>query len=375
MKIGIEAQRIFRKNKHGMDMFALELIKQLQLFDFKNEYFIFVNNLEDLEALPKTSNFNIVKVNTSPYPLWEQYYLPKAVKDIGIDILHCTSNTCPITLKVPIILTLHDIIYLEKWNFTEGTSYQIAGNLYRRWNVPIAVKLAKHILTVSDFEKNRIINQFKIESNSITTVYNGVGNHFKKITDNETLIRAKKLYNLPDNYIFFLGNTDPKKNVIGVLKALSILKENGKLGSKLFMLDINREYLYKLLRQINDISLLDDIVFYGYVPNSDLPAIYSQANLFLYPSLRESFGITLLEAMACGVPIITSNTSSMPEVAGNAAVYVNPFDPNEIANAIYELQSNQNKQKNIISKGAIRVEQFTWQANAIQTLDIYNKFV
>jgi glycosyltransferase involved in cell wall biosynthesis len=202
-----------------------------------------------------------------------------------------------------------------------------------------------------------------------------VGNHFKKITNNETLIRAKKLYNLPDNYIFFLGNTDPKKNVIGVLKALSILKEKGKLKSKLFMLDINREYLYKLLRQINDISLLDDIVFYGYVPNNDLPAIYCQANLFLYPSLRESFGITLLEAMACGVPIITSNTSSMPEVAGNAAVYVNPFDPNEIANAIYELQSNQNKQKDIISNGATRVEQFTWQANAIQTLDIYNKFV
>ncbi len=374
MKIGIEAQRIFRKKKHGMDMVALELIKQLQLFDFENEYFIFVNNLEDLEALPKTSNFNIVKVNASPYPFWEQYYLPKAIKDIGVEILHCTSNTSPISLKVPLILTLHDIIYLEKWNFTKGTSYQIAGNLYRRWNVPIAVKLAKHILTVSDFEKNRILNQFGIDNSSVTTVYNGVGNHFKKITDNEMLLRVKKLYNLPDNYLFFIGNTDPKKNVIGVLKALSILKQKGQLKSKLLMLDINREYLNKLLRQINDITLLDDIVFCGYVTNSDLPAIYSQANLFLYPSLRESFGIPLLEAMACGVPIITSNTSSMPEVARNAAVYVNPFEANEIANAIIELQSNQTKQQEIVFNGVTRVEQFTWKANALQTLEIYNKF-
>ncbi|MCF8429795.1 MAG: glycosyltransferase family 4 protein [Bacteroidia bacterium] len=374
MKIGIEAQRIFRKKKHGMDIVALELIKQLQLIDTKNEYFIFVNNIEDLSALPKTSNFNIIKVKTSPYPLWEQFYLPKAVKDTGVEILHCTSNTSPISLNIPLILTLHDIIYLEKWNFTQGTSYQIAGNLYRRWNVPIAVKLAKHILTVSDFEKNRIINHFGLDTSRVSTVYNGVGNHFNIVTDIEALLRVKNLYNLPDNFIFFLGNTDPKKNVIGVLKALAILKQKGQLKSKLLMLDINRDYLNNLFKQINDFTLIDDIVFCGYVPNSDLPAIYSQANLFLYPSLRESFGIPLLEAMACGIPIITSNTSSMPEVAENAAVYVNPFDANEIANAIIELQSNQIHQKELISIGKTRVEKFTWRDNAIQTIDIYNKF-
>ena len=191
MKIGIEAQRIFRKKKHGMDIVALELIKQLQLIDTKNEYFIFVNNIEDLSALPKTSNFNIIKVKTSPYPLWEQFYLPKAVKDTGVEILHCTSNTSPISLNIPLILTLHDIIYLEKWNFTQGTSYQIAGNLYRRWNVPIAVKLAKHILTVSDFEKTRIINHFGLDTSRVSTVYNGVGKHFNIVTDTEALLRVK----------------------------------------------------------------------------------------------------------------------------------------------------------------------------------------
>ncbi len=371
MRIGIEAQRIFRKKKHGMDMVALELIKQLQILDKVNEYFIFVNNVEDIDVLPKTSNFNIVQVKPSPYPVWEQYHLPKAVKEHQVDILHCTSNTAPISLNVPLILTLHDIIYLEKWNFTQGTSYQIVGNLYRRWNVPIVVKNAKHILTVSNFERDRITSHFKFNQNQVSTAYNGVGKHFAPITDQAELLRIKELYHLPDDYIFFLGNTDPKKNVIGVLKALSILKRKGQLKSKLLMLDINRNYLSNLMKQINDESLMDDIVFSGYVPNKDLPAIYNQASLFLYPSLRESFGIPLLEAMACGAPLITSNTSSMPEIADDAALFVDPFNANEIADAIMKLQSNDDLKKELAANGFKRVENFTWENNAKQTLEWY----
>lgn len=371
MKIGIEAQRIFRKKKHGMDMVALELIKQLQKIDDNNEYFIFVNDTEDISALPLKENFNVIKVKQSLYPIWEQFYLPQAINQFNIDLLHFTSNTAPISINKPLVLTLHDIIYLEKWNFTQGTSYQITGNLYRRWNVPKVVKKANHIITVSDFEKNRISEYFKLASSQISTVYNGVGAHFKRITDKEVLNKCKEKYQLPENYIFFLGNTDPKKNVIGVLKALSILKKNNRLNSKLLMLDIDRNFLSSLMKQINDETLLEDIVFCGYVPNSDLPAIYSQANIFLYPSLRESFGIPLLEAMACGIPVITSNTSSMPEVAANAAVYVDPFNENEIADAIFNLENDKQKQSELIANGINRVNAFTWQNNAKHTIDIY----
>lgn len=374
MKIGIEAQRIFRKKKHGMDMVALELIKQLQVIDHENEYYIFVNNIEDREALTLTPNFKVIYVKSAPYPIWEQFYLPKAAKDCGVQVLHCTSNTTPIFTQIPIILTLHDIIYLEKWNFTKGTAYQIIGNLYRRWNVPLAVKLAKHILTVSNFENNRIKSYFKLDNNAISTAYNGVGKHFKPITDSNELLRTKNKYKLPDNFVFFLGNTDPKKNVIGVLKALSILKQKKLLEFKLLMLDINRDYLQGIMRKIGDESLVDDIVFSGYVPNIDLPAIYSQASLFLYPSLRESFGIPLLEAMACGTPIITSNTSSMPEVAGEAAVFVDPNDANQIADAILKLQKNNELKEKLKTIGFSRISRFTWQHNAELTLSVYKQF-
>lgn len=374
MRIGIEAQRIFRKKKHGMDMVALELIKQLQVLDTKNEYFIFVNNVEDVTALTETANCKIVHLKESSYPVWEQVHLPKAVNDYKLDLLHCTSNTAPISLKVPLIITLHDIIYLEKWNFTKGTTYQIIGNFYRRWNVPKVVKKAKHIITVSEFEKQRIASHFKLTDVQVSAVYNGVGAHFKRVRDEAELKRTKEAYNLPDNFIFYLGNTDPKKNVIGVLQAISILKSKGKLRSKLLMLDIDRDYLLATMKQIGDVSLMDDIVFSGYVPNKDLPAIYSQAQLFLYPSLRESFGIPLLEAMACGVPTITSNTSSMPEVAGSASVLVNPFKPEEIAEAILNLQQDLNLQQQLIAKGLKRVEHFTWEANAKQTLALYSQY-
>lgn len=373
MRIGIEAQRIFRKKKHGMDMVALELVRQLQQLDSENEYIVFTKEDEDNGILKDSENVKIVRVKASPYPLWEQYFLPKAASLYNLDLLHCTSNTAPLWSSVPLVITLHDIIYLEQWNFTRGTAYQIAGNLYRRWNVPKVASKARHIITVSDFEKERIQKHFGYDDAKVSTIYNGVSHYFSPKDDKAELERVKRQYGLPDEYIFFLGNTDPKKNVPGVLKSLSLLKRNGKLSCKLLMLDIDRAYLANILNQIGDSSLIEDIIFCGYVPNKDLPAIHSQALMFLYPSLRESFGIPILEAMACGNPVITSSTSSMPEVAGDAALIVNPHNPEEIAGAIKSLLQDRELRKNLGEKGLNRAAAFTWKNNALKTLDIYRK--
>lgn len=372
LKIGIEAQRIFRKKKHGMDMVALELIRNLQQIDKTNEYFIYVKEDEDNQVILPTDNFNIVKVPSSPYPYWEQVLLPEYAKKDKVDILHCTSNTAPLSIKSKLVLTLHDIIYLEKLNFTKGTPYQIMGNFYRRWNVPKVVKMASQIITVSDFEKNTIEKHFGYSDDKVKTIYNGVGKHFKRVDDQAILKQIKQKYSLPDHFIFYLGNTDPKKNVAGVLKALSILKKKGKLKTKLLMLDIDRNFLQQQLNNIADPGLIEDLEFCGYVPNQDLPAIYSQADMFLYPSLRESFGIPILEAMACGVAVITSNTSSMPEIALDSAEYCNPFDAESIAAAIDIFQENIELKNKLAIKGLERANFFSWTNNAKQTLDIYN---
>lgn len=374
MRIGIEAQRLFRKKKHGMDIVALELIKGLQKLDDHNKYFIFVKQDTDEMCLPLKSNFTVVKIRNAPYPYWEQILLPKVIKHYNLDLLHCTSNTAPVKLNIPLIVTIHDIIYLERLNFTKGTWYQIIGNLYRRWNVPIVAKFASCILTVSNYEKKIINNYFRFSQNKVKTVYNGVGETFKKIEDQNQLTIVLKRYNLPKDYLLFLGNTDPKKNLMGVLQALSILIKNKQSIPYLLMIDIDRLYIRKILRQINHPEIEKHIIIADYIPNHELPSIYTMATLFLYPSLRESFGIPLLEAMACGTPVITSNTSSMPEISGDAAVLIDPFNPFEMAEAIIRLCTDSALREKLISKGFEQVKKFRWAENASKTQAVYRTF-
>jgi len=373
MKIGIEAQRLFRKKKHGMDIVALEMIHALQKLDVNNEYFVFAKEDEDTSAVRATANFKIVTLPGKSYPHWEQFVLPRAVKQHGLDIIHCTANTAPIRCAAKLVLTLHDIIYLEKLNLTKGTPYQIFGNLYRRWNVPLIAKHASKIITVSTYEQQRIEKHFNMPAHSVRAIYNGVGSHFVKIADTAVQQAIRKKYSLPESYVFFLGNTDPKKNLHGVLKALSVLRKKGQLNFKLLVLDIDKRYLEQVAEEIADREILHAIFSAGYVPNHELPAIYSMAKLFLYPSLRESFGIPIVEAMSCGTAVITSNTSSMPEVAGNAARLVDPLNAVDIAQALQELMSDDVQRSNLIEAGLRRAKEFSWENNASKVLSVYEE--
>lgn len=376
MRIGIEGQRLFRKKKHGMDMVALELIKHLQEIDHENEYFIFVKPDEDSAVLKATSNFKIIELDGGPYPMWEQFALPKAAKKYNCDILHCTSNTAPFFTDIPLITILHDIIYMEssylKILTSSASSYQKFGNIYRKLVVPQVVKKSKKIVTVSHFEKNRIGEFFGIKGNNkLEAIYNGVSEHFKEITNKEELQRVKSKYNLPEKYFFFLGNTDPKKNTRGTLKAFSDFLKETKSDHKLVMLDYDQTELNKLLIDINDTNLINHIVLTGYVINTDLPAIYSQCDVFLYPSLRESFGIPMLEAMSCNVPVITSNTSSMPEIAGDAALIINPFNPDEITQGLIQILNDESYRASLCERGLKRSTAFSWRNMAKEYLKLY----
>ncbi|MFZ4724284.1 MAG: glycosyltransferase family 4 protein [Paludibacter sp.] len=375
MKIGIEGQRLYRKKKHGMDMVALELIKNLQLIDTINDYVIFVKPDCDNNCIPSASNFKIIELGKGKYhPIWEQILLPMAAKREGCDILHCTSNTSPIFCKIPIITVIHDIIYLETISIFKkgGTLYQKFGNMYRRFIVPIVARKSKRIVTVSIFEREKIRN-FMGLSDNLVAIYNGVSEHFNIITDKEQLGNVKQKYNLPDNFLIFIGNTDPKKNTENVLKAYADFKAHTKTKYKLVIIDFDERELTKLLKDIGFPEIRNEIVNIGYVPNIELPAIINQSKVFLYPSLRESFGIPILEAMACGVPVITSNTSSMPEIAGDAAVIVNPNNPDEIRDAIIHVLNDDNYSNILIEKGLVRTKMFSWKVMAEKYLELYKQ--
>ena len=367
MRIGIEAQRIFRKNKHGMDYVVLQEIRELQKIDTRNEYFVFVAPGDD-RCLEDTQNVHILEIGGDFYPLWEQVTLLKAANELNLDMLHCTSNTAPIRCKIPLILTLHDIIFLEPRDKANKSFYQNMGWFYRRLVVPRILKKCKRIITVSNFEKNNIMSKLDLPQGKIAMIYNGYNEWFKPLDDTEQIY---KKYIDSSGYFFFLGNTDPKKNTERTLIAYSKYLEKSEVKRRLLMADLDKSFLSSIIERNHIENILPQIVMPGYIVNKDLPYIYNNAFAFLYTSLRESFGIPLLEAMACGTPVITSNTSSMPEIGGSEAILINPEDPDEIAEKMLQLEKDEalyQRQKKI---GPIRAKCFSWQQTAEHLLDLY----
>jgi len=373
VRIGIEAQRIFRQKKHGMDFVVLELIRELQHMDLENEYFIFVNEGPDDQVIQETENFKIIQFGGA-YPLWEQIKLPKMARKYKLDILHCTSNTAPIFCPVPLVVTIHDIIYMEVKNVMgKGyTPYQLFGNLYRKLVVSRLVKSAEKIITVSNFEKGTITNYFtQMPAEKLLAVYNGVSKHFQPVEDESERTRIREKYNLPDKYFLFLGNTDPKKNTANTLVGFArYCKEHGA-EYKLMVGDLDREVIRKHLREADLEDQLDNILNTGYIPNAELPALISMAHVFLYPSLRESFGIPLLEAMACGTPVLSGLKSSLPEVAGDGALLVDVTQSENISAGINRLVNDQALRSELIPKGLARSKEFSWENTAKDTLKVY----
>ena len=367
MRIGIEAQRVFRQNKHGMDYVVLQEIKELQTMDTKNEYFVFVAPGED-RCLEDSKNFHIFEIGGNFYPLWEQFTLPKAVNELNLDILHCTSNTAPIRCKIPLILTLHDIIFLEPRDKNNKSLYQNMGWLYRRLVVPRILKKCKKIITVSDFEKNNIMTKLGIPEERMAMIYNGYNEWFKPVHDIQHIYQR---YIDSPGYFFFLGNTDPKKNTERTLIAYSRYLEKSIVKRKLLMADLDQAYLDGIIDRNHIENISNYIVMPGYIVNKDLPFIYNSAFAFLYTSLRESFGIPLLEAMASGTPVITSNTSSMPEIAGRNAILVNPENPDEIAEKMLQLENNDDFYSRQEKIGLERAKIFSWRQTAEQLLTVY----
>lgn len=367
MRIGIEAQRVFRRNKHGMDYVVLQEIKELQKIDHKNEYFVFVAPGVD-RCLKDTENVHIIVIGESFYPVWEQITLPRAAKKYNLDILHCTSNTAPIFCKIPLVLTLHDIIFLEPRDKNNKSLYQNMGWLYRRKVVPKILKRCLRIITVSNFEKQNIIQKLNIPEKRMAMIYNGYNEWFKPFRDVADIYKS---YIEKPGYFFFLGNTDPKKNTERTLIAYSKYLEQSTIKRKLLMADLDKAYLDSIIERNHIENIREQIVMPGYIVNSDLPYIYNSAFAFLYTSLRESFGIPLLEAMACGTPVITSNTSSMPEIGGNEAILINPESPKEITEKMLRLEIDEayyNTQKEI---GLKRAGLFSWRKTAEQLLNLY----
>ncbi|MDJ1479675.1 glycosyltransferase family 1 protein [Cytophagaceae bacterium YF14B1] len=376
LRIGIEAQRLFRARKHGMDIYALELIKALQEIDTINQYYIFAQPGEDEQCIDETKNFHIITQKTLSYPLWEQWTLPDLAKKYSLDLLHCTANTAPLRLKTKLLLTLHDVIFMQKdpqVKGKKGNSYQHFGNMYRKWVVPSVSRKADALLTVSNFQKHEIARVLNVSEQKIQVTYNGVAPHFFEELDESYLAQIRHKYHLPEHFFFFLGNTEPRKNLTGVLKAFHIFQQQNPNLASLVIKGIDETYLMQKLTEegIQDIRKYIHLV--SYLTSEELAALYHLSDCFLFPSFSEGFGIPIIEAMACGTPVITSQTTSMPEISGGATLLINPADAGEMAVAMKQMLCNTALAERFRKAGKSRATSFSWKDTAISTLATYEK--
>jgi len=371
MKIGIEVQRLFRQKKFGIETSSLELIKALRDIEPKHEYVVFAKDDTDRECLTASDNVKIKTIGGRMFADFEQFFLPLAVKREQVDLLHCTGNTAPFFCSVPLVQTLHDVIFMD--TIPSGdTFYQQFGNLYRRKLVPLVTPRSQAIITVSHYERERIVQRLGIKREKIHVIYNGLNEiHFNRHASQQRRQQVRSKYQLPPEFILFLGNQTTRKNPARVIEAYAKYAAATSSPLPLVTPGLTRGFITHRLSQLDLPFDEERYITPGYIADADLPVLYAMSKLFLFPSLSEGFGMPLIEAMACGSPVISSDTSCLPEIAGNAAVLVNPLKADELTAAIVSLSSNDELRRKKIEAGYFNAKRFSWNRAAESVLTIY----
>ncbi|MDI6617126.1 MAG: glycosyltransferase family 1 protein [Clostridiales bacterium] len=352
----------------GIGTYTRQILKNLLTIDGSNNYYIFWSGSEYSPF--KRDNAKISLSSKKHHRFWEQYYIPQVLKSKNVDIYHVPQNGMglPQSKYCLYIATIHDLIpYIMPE--TVGRSY-LTKFLSQ---MPQVISNIDMIITVSEWSKKDIMRIFNVPDEKIAVTYLAADEMFTPMDKKAASEFIGQKYGINKNMILYIGGFSPRKNVKSILVAFSMIYKN---LSKDYCITIigsskdDHQFLTKLAQTLN----IDDKVFFtGYVPYGDLPYFYNASDLFVYPSLYEGFGLPVLEAMCCGTPTITSNISSIPEVAGDAALLINPFDTEELAKAMEDVLEDNNKKIDLISKGFKQASKFSWEKTAAETLKIYEK--
>ncbi len=375
MRIGIDT-RFAVRNRRGIGNYTLNLVQNLSRIDLKNEYILYTDRDDGDRVLPQKNNFRIKKISPLNYFIWEQIMLPLQAKRDGVDILHCTGNTAPILLnkKIKLLATIHDVMYLKDYSDLPRSSswYQRAGRLYRKAIVPIISRNLSMVLTVSDFSRNDIQHHLpNLKNECITVTHEAANGSYHRVDKKAALQTVNQKFGIEGTYILTLGALDPRKNTELVIEKFIELKKENHIEAKLVIVGVPHWQQTKFYHIIQRSNLSADIIFTPFISEDDLVLLYNGATLFLYPSLYEGFGIPPLEAMACGTPVITSNTTSLPEVVADAAFLIDPRDGEELKQALQKLLIDEHLRNALITRGLEQVKKFSWLKMAAGTLQAY----
>ncbi|MBI4232412.1 glycosyltransferase family 4 protein [Candidatus Peregrinibacteria bacterium] len=375
LRIGLNA-RYAQRGRTGIENYVINLVDNLGVIDKENQYLLFQCNYKPQANIPVRENVQsfISRFPTGPLLLrlfWEHVVLFFEIRKKQVDVFHGPSMVLPLfkPRSCKYVVTILDIS-----NTKYPEAYTFFTRLYLHLFVYLAQKKADKIIVISESTKKDLIEYYKVNPQKIDVTYLAASSEFKPISDREKLEEVKAKYNLPDKFILFIGLLNPRKNVRRLILAFQKIMDKAPsyhvviVGKKGWLFD-------EIFKEVNDQKLEKRVIFTGYVQQEDLPVFYNLASVFAFPSLYEGFGIPILEAMSCGCPVLTSNVSSMPEVAGNAGLLVNPTSVEEIAAGILKLLLDDALRKDFIQKGFVQVRRFSWKKCAHDTLDVYRSVV
>lgn len=371
MKIGINALYLLPGMVGGSETYIRNLVANLARLDRDNEYILFVNR-ESEGIFRESPGVTIVPCpvragNRPARILWEQFILPFQVRKRGIKVLLSAGMTAPFCCPAKSLLVVFDLQHVNQpQNFSAFHLFFLRTIIY--WSA----KSADRIITISSHVKNDITKHYRIRPDAVTVTHLGV-DHATYFPGSDDTAGVKKKYSLPEHYLLYAAALLPHKNHERLLRAFREIKKELP-ERKLVFTGAWEKGFDKMAAVISELGLKDDVMMLGWVTLEDIPLIYRGAELFVYPTLHEGFGLPILEAMASGVPVVCSRIEPLTEVAGDAALFVDPHDHSDIARGILTVLREAFLRTKLIEKGLRRSGEFTWEKTARQTLEILNKY-
>jgi len=373
MRIAIDAR--MGEIRGGIGVYTRELISQLADIDKKNQYFVIVNKHGDRNFVPSADNFTILvsSITRKHYfikDLWNLFFLPFLLKANNIDIYFNPRYVLPIFKgNIKMVVTIHDMIALMFPEIWPG----ISGFRIRNY-IKYSSQRADIIITISSWAKKDIVRILKVPKDKVKVIYCGINKKlFKPIPDLSLQRLVKRKYGIRKNFILTVGPLGARKNHDRLIDAYSILPKYIREDYQLIVTGEKKGTYNNLLGKASKTCLVDDIIFTGFIPEKEMPVVINAASLFVFPSLYEGFGIPLLEAMACGAPILASNVSSIPEVVGGAALLFDPYDINEMASVIDRAITNKNLRQKLVQRGFERIKKYSWENTAKEILGVFRE--
>lgn len=364
MKIGFDARMI---DWAGVGTYSYNLLNSLRQIDKENKYVLFCDQ-QSAAQVPAGDNFNRVMVTEKVFSAYHQLFFSLTLSKQSLDVFHSPHFIYPLFVSAPSVVTIHDLIPLV---FSSSMPSNIARIYYKRANKK-AISRAKLLLAVSEATKRDLQEVFSVPPEKVRVTHNGVGDNFKIIEDQSLLEQVKDRYKIHSKFLLNVGNPKPHKNWTGLVEAFAALGNEFKDYQLVLVGSVDPRFAVAtdLIKKLN---LEDRVTITGFVSEKDMVLLYNAAETFVFPSFYEGFGIPVLEAMACGTPVVCSNTSSLPEVVGDAALMIDPKDKQSLVKGLEKLLLSNDLQEKLSRKGLDRVKQFSWMQIAEQTLKVYQE--